>query len=75
MIHGPNEDEMTKKKDEFWEKLKDGVKGWNERIIILGDANGRVGKAGEESGGVIGRYGEVRNNNGNRLIDSAYVSI
>ncbi|CAH0555067.1 unnamed protein product [Brassicogethes aeneus] len=72
VVCGPSEDERTETKDEFWKKLAETIEEVRGRliIIIIGDLNGRVGKADEESGETIGAHGEtIRNNNGKRLID------
>lgn len=69
VLYGPNEDEMMKKKDTFWEKLNEIVKGSNGSVIILRDVNGRVGKTWEVTSKEIGTCGdEARRNNGTRLI-------
>jgi Reverse transcriptase (RNA-dependent DNA polymerase)/Endonuclease-reverse transcriptase len=70
VVYGPNEDEKAAEKDEFWKKLNETVENVKDRMIIIGDFNGRVGKRDEESSDVIGVQGEnTRNRNGVRLIN------
>lgn len=70
IVYGPNEDARVAEKDEFWEKMNETVENAKDRIVIIGDLNGRVGKKDEQSGDVIGTYGEKeRNKNGERLIN------
>ncbi|XP_072403197.1 uncharacterized protein [Diabrotica undecimpunctata] len=56
--------------DIFWEKATEIIDSRESNIIIIGDLNGRVGVKDQESSDVLGQHGEqVRNNNGQRIID------
>ncbi|KAI4465053.1 hypothetical protein MML48_3g00011867 [Holotrichia oblita] len=70
VLHGLDEIEKTKLKDEFWIEVSQIVEGMRGKIMILDDLNERVGKRKNEAEEVIGQFGkEVRNNNGRRIID------
>ena len=56
---GPNEDEKTEKKEEFWNELTDIVENLVDRTIILGDLNGRLGSKYNRTIEVKGRYGKI----------------
>lgn len=69
IVYGPGEDEIARKKDEFWEQISEITESINGRVLLLGDFNGRVGKRNNDPIDVIGNQGEIhRNNNGERLI-------
>ena len=71
VVYGPNENAIKEEKDEFWEKLQqelDEVK--TNKIMVIGDLNGRVGNKNEGIEKWLGREGEsVRNENGKRIIE------
>lgn len=70
VAYGPNEDEVANVKDNFWEQLTEISEEAKNRLIIVGDLNGRVGSRDNETGEALGYYGEnVRTNNGRRIID------
>ncbi|KAJ3644091.1 hypothetical protein Zmor_026764 [Zophobas morio] len=68
--YGLSENDPKATKDESWEVLQEERDQVGDEIIIIGDLNGRVGKAGE-LGHPIGLYGEEvpLNNNGKRIIE------
>lgn len=69
-IYAPTDDSDTNTKENFFEKLTEELMTTknNVEIIILGDLNGRVGKALDSK--IIGRHGEdVVNDNGSRWIE------
>uniref|UniRef100_A0A1Y1MCV0 Reverse transcriptase domain-containing protein n=1 Tax=Photinus pyralis TaxID=7054 RepID=A0A1Y1MCV0_PHOPY len=69
-VYGPNEDEKAEKKDEFWEELNKVTENARGKLYIAGDFNSRVGKKDSKYKTVLGEHGEeIRNNNGNRLLD------
>lgn len=52
----------------FWEQLE-ATENLQERLLVLGNFNGRIGKKDVETEETIGIHGEmIRNNNGKRLI-------
>ena len=67
---GPNEDEKTEKKEEFWNELTNIVENLVGRTIILGELSGRVGSNNNRIIEVMGRFGEEQKNmNGKRIIN------
>lgn len=68
-IYAPTDDSDMTTKDEFFDKLSEEIdNSKNQEIILLGDYNGRVGKALDSK--IIGQHGEdVVNNNGTRWIE------
>ena len=70
VTYGPNEDEITCDKHDYWEKLDFTIQNAKDKLIIIGDLNARVGMRDEESSFVVGNQGEiVTNKNGRRLIN------
>lgn len=73
--YGPDEDEITKEKDKFWEELQMIYEAQEEPIYLIGDLNARVGKDNRRIENIMGKQGEIcRNNNGTRLIDFCVVN-
>lgn len=69
-VYGHDEVEKAEKKEEFWDELSLAVEEAKGEIYLLGDFNARVGIGNTTNNEIIGKHGEnVRNNNGNRLID------
>lgn len=69
-MYAVNDDSPANKKDEFFEQLNRVITtiGTTREIILLGDLNGRIGKRQQD--GTVGPWGEeVRNDNGERLIE------
>ena len=60
-------------KDRFYERLDQVIKEYRkgrECLVVMGDFNGKVGQDREEN--TVGPYGlGVRNDNGERLVNSA----
>ena len=68
VTYGPNEDEITCKKDDFWEKLDFAIQNAKDKLIIIGNFNAGVEKRDEESSFVLRNQGEiVRTKNEGRL--------
>lgn len=72
--YGPTDDQDRAEKDAFFEELQrlvDKAESRRRKVIVMGDLNGRVGKARPSSQGVIGPWAgeDVKNGNGNRIID------
>ena len=69
-IYAPTDDSDTNTKDTFFDKLSEELNKIKNKqeIILLGDLNGRVGRALDSK--IIGRHGEdVVNDNGTRWIE------
>ena len=69
-VYGPGMERSETERETFWENLNECISGFreNERIIVLGDMNAKVGD--HEREGVIGKYGVPGvNENGERLIE------
>ena len=65
VTYGPNEDEITCEKDDYWEKLDFSIQDAKDKLIIIRDLNARVWKRDKESSLMAGNQGEiVRNKNG-----------
>ena len=56
---GPNEDETTCEKNDYWEKLDLTIE---DKLVIVGDLIARIRKSGQESNFVIGNQGEIVRN-------------
>ena len=72
VAYGPNEDEITEKREEFYHKLQQVIDSTrsDQEIIILGDLNARVGNKYDIFSGIIGKEGEsVESPNGELLLD------
>ena len=68
--YGPGMEKSENERETFWEMLNECLSGFreNERIILLGDLNAKVGD--HEREGVLGRYGVPgMNENGERLVE------
>lgn len=66
VVYAPNEDQLAKNKDEFWDQMVEEIDD-TEGIIIIGDLNSRVWKKDDETKETIWIHGKVaRNNNGKR---------
>ena len=72
-VYAPTEDSEEEEKDRFYASLE-GVLAKvkkDDRLVLMGDLNGRVGRDVETWGEVIGRYGEeTQNDNGRRFLGS-----
>ena len=69
IVYAPNEDDTAENKSRFYETLQRIIEEQERDILILGDLNARVGKNSEEWDRVIGKAGEVLNNNGRKLLN------
>ena len=72
-VYAPTEDSEEEEKDRFYASLESvlaKVKK-DDRLVLMGDMNGRVGRDVEAWGEVIGRHGkETKNGNGRRFLGS-----
>ena len=72
-VFAPTEDSEEEEKDQFYASLKGvlvKVKK-DDRLVLMGDLNGRVGRDVETWGEVIGRHGEATQNDyGRRFLGS-----
>ena len=69
-VYGPGMERAENERDAFWDSLNECLSGAreNERVIVLGDMNAKVGD--QERAGVVGRHGVAGvNENGERLIE------
>ena len=69
-VYGPGMERSENEREAFWEGLNECLSGFdeNERIVILGDMNAKVGD--RERDGVLGKYGVPGiNENGERLVE------
>ena len=70
-VYAPNEDSETEEKDRFYASLEgvlENVKK-DDRLALMGDLNGGVGRDVETWEEVIGRHGEdTQNDNGRRFL-------
>ena len=69
-VYGPGMERSENKRDAFWECFNECINDFNEneRIVEIGDMNGRVGS--REVYGVVGKYGVPGvNENGERLVE------
>ena len=70
IVYAPNEDEKAEVKNLFWEELTLIMEVCRGKVFVIGDFNGRVGRADDVYGEVVGKHGEdIRNNNGRRLLE------
>lgn len=70
VVYGPNEDNSTETKEQFWDELTTITEEAIGTVVILGDFNGRVGRRDSMYKEVMGPFGEdIRNNNGERLLN------
>lgn len=70
VCYGPNDNARKEEKDKFFIDLQEEIDSTNNRIIIMGDLNGRVGKNNKGIEYCLGKYGEeTRNDNGSRVIE------
>ena len=70
-VYAPTEDNKNVVKDDFYEQLEGTVRGVpkQDKLVVLGDVNARVGRNVIVWGDVIGKHGEaVENENGMRLL-------
>ena len=70
-VYAPTEDSKEEVKEGFYEQLQATVREVHrqDKLIVMGDLNARVGRNVEVWGGVIGRQGEVvENGNSKRLL-------
>ena len=66
-VYAPTEDSEEEEKDRFYTSLEDvlATVKKDDRLVLMGDMNGRVGRDAETWGEVIGRHGEeTQNDNG-----------
>ena len=69
-VYGPGMERSENEREVFWESLNECLSTFddNERIVVLGDLNAKVGDRGVD--GVIGKYGVPGvNENGERLVE------
>ena len=69
-VYGPGMERNENEREVFWESLNECLSGFreNERIIVMGDMNAKVGDRERE--GVIGKFGVPGvNENGERLVE------
>ena len=69
-VYGPGMERSEMERDAFWETLNECLSGFdvNERVVVLGDLNAKVGDRERE--GVVGKYGVPGvNENGERLVE------
>ena len=67
-VYGPTMQRTQEEKEQFYEQLGDCLEGArNDRIVVFGDLNARVGKDWSSWPSVIGKYG-VGNMNSNGLM-------
>ena len=69
-VYGPGMERSENEREVFWESLNECLSTFddNERIVVLGDLNAKVGDRVVE--GVIGKYGVPGvNENGERLVE------
>ena len=69
-VYGPGMERSENEREAFWETLNECLGGFgeNERVIVLGDMNAKVGDRERE--GVIGKHGVPGvNENGERLVE------
>ena len=70
IVYAPNEDEKAEVKNVFWEELTLIMDVCRGELFIMGDFTGRMGRADDIYGEVVGRHGEdIRNNNGRGLLE------
>ena len=72
-VYAPTEDSEKEEKDRFYASLEgvlEKVKK-DDRLVLMGDLNGRVGRDVETWEEVIGRHGEdTQNDNGRRFLET-----
>ena len=69
-VYGPGMERNENEREVFWESLNECLSGFgeNERVIVMGDMNAKVGDRERE--GVTGKYGVPGvNENGDRLVE------
>ena len=69
-VYGPGMERSENEREAFWECLNECLSGFNEneRIVILGDMNAKVGDRAKD--GVLGKHGVPGvNENGERLVE------
>ena len=69
-VYGPGMERSENERDAFWECFNECINGFseNERIVVLGDMNAKVGN--REVYKVVGKYGVPGvNENGERLVE------
>ena len=69
-VYGPGMEKSENERESFWSNLNDCVAGFgeNERYVILGDMNAKVGDRPRDE--VVGKYGVPNvDENGDRLIE------
>ena len=69
-VYGPGMERNENEREVFWESLNECLSGFgeNERVIVMGDMNAKVGD--HEREGVTGKYGVPGvNENGERLME------
>ena len=70
IVYATNEDEKAEVNNVFWEELTLIMEVCRGKVFVIGDFNGRVGRADDVYGEVVGKHGEdTRNNNGRRLLE------
>jgi len=70
-VYAPTDDRDSDTKDGFYAQLQEVVERAprEDKVVVLGDFNARVGNDVEEWNGVIGKHGEeTRNESGTRLL-------
>ena len=69
-VYGPGMERSENEREAFWETLNEVLSGFgeNERVIVLGDMNAKVGDRIRE--GILGKHGVPGvNENGERLLE------
>ena len=69
-VYGPGMERSENERDAFWECFNECINGFseNERIVVLGDMNAKVGNREADMG--VGKYGVPGvNENGERLVE------
>lgn len=71
VVYAPCDSDSAEVKDGFYSHLEEVVTGvGGDKLIVLGDFNGRIGSDNRGFENVMGKWGEKKSNgNGNRLLD------
>lgn len=69
IAYGPNEDDRIENKEKFFKEIQKIIDKSNKNIIIMGDLNGRVGRNNNGIERYMGKEGEHKNSNGEKIIE------